>query len=197
MKEGNLCCWQLGQKLLWWDWGGAGVSNWKRGLEGLLVMFFLDLCAVKQVCSVCEHFCLLFLCTLSYMQTVCTFPVWMLIQHLQNISIGHPVKDSLYLIHLSYGRDMLGFLMFCVCRLLFTKSHVDSVTPWTVACQASVSMRFSRQVYWSGLPFPPPEDLSNPGLQPTSPALAGRFFTTASHGKPMEVDMRIHLWISH
>ena len=61
MKEGNLCCWQLGQKLLWWDWGGAGVSNWKRGLEGLLVMFFLDLCAVKQVCSVCEHFCLLFL----------------------------------------------------------------------------------------------------------------------------------------
>ena len=129
MKEGNLCCWQSGQKLLWWDWGGAGVSNWKRGLEGLLVMFFLDLCVVKQVCSVCEHFCLLFLCALSYMQTVCTFLVCMLTKHLQNISIGHTVSDSLYLIRLSCGHDMLGFLMFCVCRLLllFKKSHVDSL----------------------------------------------------------------------
>ena len=190
MKEGNLCCWQSGQKLLWWDWGGAGVSNWKRGLEGLLVMFFLDFCAVKQVCSVCEHFCLLFLCALSYMQTVCTFPVCMLINHLQNISIGHPVNDSLYPIHLSYGHDMLGFRMFCVCRLLlFTKSHVDSVTPWTVACRASVSMRFSRQVYWSGLPFLFPGYLSNPEMKPltpVSPELAGKFFTTEPPGKPMD-----------
>ena len=38
------------------------------------------------------------------------------------------------------------------------------VTPWTVACQASQSMEFSRQGYWSGLPFPSPGDLSNPGI---------------------------------
>ena len=50
-------------------------------------------------------------------------------------------------------------------------SHVRLfVTPWTVAYQAP-SMRFSRQEYWSGLPFPSPEDLPNPGIEPGSPAL--------------------------
>ena len=44
-------------------------------------------------------------------------------------------------------------------------------TPWTVAHQAPLSMEFSRQEYWSGLPFPFPEDLSNPGIKPGSPAL--------------------------
>ena len=45
------------------------------------------------------------------------------------------------------------------------------VTPWTVARQAPLSMEFSRQEYWSGLPFPSPGDLPNPGLKPGSPAL--------------------------
>ena len=44
-------------------------------------------------------------------------------------------------------------------------------TPWTVACQASPSMGFSRQEYWSGLPFPSPDDLLSPGIKPGSPAL--------------------------
>ena len=44
-------------------------------------------------------------------------------------------------------------------------------TPWTVAYQSSQSMEFSRQEYWSGLPFPSPEDLPNPGIEPGSPAL--------------------------
>ena len=44
-------------------------------------------------------------------------------------------------------------------------------TPWTVAYQAPRSMGFSRQEYWSGLPFPPPGDLPNPGIEPGSPAL--------------------------
>ena len=54
-------------------------------------------------------------------------------------------------------------------------------TPWTVAHQASLSVEFSRQEYWSGLLFPPPGHLPNPGVEPTSlacPALAGGFFTT-------------------
>ena len=54
------------------------------------------------------------------------------------------------------------------------------VTLWTIACQAPLSMGFSRQEYWSGLPCPPPGDLSNPGIEPaslTSPALGGDFFT--------------------
>ena len=54
-------------------------------------------------------------------------------------------------------------------------------TQWTVACQSPLSMGFSRQEYWSGLPFPTPRSLSNPGIElgsPESPALAGGFFTT-------------------
>ena len=51
-------------------------------------------------------------------------------------------------------------------------SHVRFVvTPWTVAYQASLSMEFSRQEYWSGLPFPSPGDLPNPGIEPGSPTL--------------------------
>ena len=55
------------------------------------------------------------------------------------------------------------------------------VTPWTVACQAPLSMGFPRQEYWSGLPFLSPGDLPDPGikpLSPASPALAGGFLTT-------------------
>ena len=50
-------------------------------------------------------------------------------------------------------------------------------TPWTVACQTPTSMEFSRQEYFSGLLFPTPEDLPDPGIKPASPALAGRLFT--------------------
>ena len=51
-------------------------------------------------------------------------------------------------------------------------SHVQLfTTPWTIAHQASLSMGFSRQEYWSGLPFPSPGDLPDPGIEPRSPAL--------------------------
>ena len=48
-------------------------------------------------------------------------------------------------------------------------------------------MGFSRQEYWSGLPFPSPEDLPNPGIELASPALAGGFFTTEPPGKPKAI----------
>ena len=57
-------------------------------------------------------------------------------------------------------------------------------SPWTVAGQDPLSVEFSRQEYLSGLPFPPPEDLPNPGIEPTSPTLPGRFFNTEPLGKP-------------
>ena len=47
----------------------------------------------------------------------------------------------------------------------------ESAIPWTVACQAPLSMEFSRQEYWSGLTFPSPGDLPNPGIKPGSPEL--------------------------
>ena len=61
-------------------------------------------------------------------------------------------------------------------------------TLWTVACQAPLSRRLSRQEYWSGLPCPPPGDLPDSGIRPESvisPALAGGFFTTEPPGKPL------------
>ena len=57
-------------------------------------------------------------------------------------------------------------------------------TPWAITHQASLSMGFPRQEYWCGLPFPSPEDLSNPGIEPVAPALADGLFTTESPGKP-------------
>ena len=73
--------------------------------------------------------------------------------------------------------------MFCECML----SHFSHVrlfaTLCTAAHQVPLSTGFSSQEYWSGLPFPPPEDLSNPGIEPVSlmsPALASGFFTTSA-----------------
>ena len=60
------------------------------------------------------------------------------------------------------------------------------VTPWTVARQTPLSMGFSRQEYWSGLPCPLPGDLPDPGIEPAflkSPALAGGFFTASAQRK--------------
>ena len=56
---------------------------------------------------------------------------------------------------------------------------------WTVVCQAPLSMGFPRQKYWSGVPFPSPGDLPDPGIKLASPALARGFFTTESLGKPL------------
>ena len=54
---------------------------------------------------------------------------------------------------------------------LITKSCLTLVTPWTVACPAPLSMGFSRQEYWNGLPFPSPGGVPNPGTEPGSSAL--------------------------
>ena len=69
----------------------------------------------------------------------------------------------------------LLLLLLCCVQLLGT--------PWTVAHQPPLSMGFSRKEYWSGLPFPDPEDLPDPGIKPASPALAGGFFASEPPGK--------------
>ena len=63
-----------------------------------------------------------------------------------------------------------------------------SATLWTVAHQAPLSVGFSRQEYWSGLPLPSPGDLPHPGIEPTSPALAGEFCTNEPPGKSSNKD---------
>ena len=62
------------------------------------------------------------------------------------------------------------------------------MTPWAVAHQAFLSLGFSQQEYWSELPFLPPGDLPDPGIEPeslASPALTDEFFTTEPPGKPL------------
>ena len=91
----------------------------------------------------------------------------------------------------------------CATCVLSHFSHVRLfATPGTVAHQATLSMGFSRQECWSGLPCPPPGDLPNPGVEPPSlmsPALAGRFLSTVLPGKSVKVVIHIHngILLSH
>ena len=75
--------------------------------------------------------------------------------------------------------------MICgLCAQLFSCIQLFAAT-WTVVCQVPLPMELSKQEYWSGLPVPPPGHLPDPGIEPVSvasPALAGKFFTTAPSG---------------
>ena len=72
----------------------------------------------------------------------------------------------------------------CVCSQSLSRVQ-PFVTPWTVAHQAPLSMRFSRQEYWSGLPCPPPGDLPHPGIKPASPALQPESLPLSHQGCPI------------
>ena len=103
----------------------------------------------------------------------------LLSQFFHTLSFPLCIHKSLLYVCIS-GACMLSHFS---CVLLF-------VTPWTVACQAPLSVRVSRQEYWSGLPCPPPEDLPNPGIKPTSvmsPALQGDSLLLAPPGKPLHL----------
>ena len=84
----------------------------------------------------------------------------------------------------------------CVWVSVQSLSHVQLfATPWTTDFQAPLSMRFTRQEYWSGLAFLPLGDLPVPGIEPTSPgspALAGGFFTTEPPGRPIVIHIHHH-----
>ena len=76
----------------------------------------------------------------------------------------------------------------------------DSVTPWSVACQAPLSMGFPRQEYWREFPFPSPGDLPDPGIEPRSPALQADSLPTEPPGKPIldysqRHSLMYHLWL--
>ena len=80
------------------------------------------------------------------------------------------------------------YTSMCICILGVSEVKSLScvwllVTPWTIAYQAPPSMEFSRQEYWSGLPFPSPEDLPNPGIEPGSPALQADALPSEPPGK--------------
>ena len=81
----------------------------------------------------------------------------------------------------------LGWSNLCLSEWVKLLSRVRLfVTLWIVAHQAPPSMGFSRQEYWSGLPFPSPGDLANPGIKPGSPALQADALSSEPPGKPQE-----------
>ena len=83
------------------------------------------------------------------------------------------------------GKLMLLNLVSSFLFKVKSLSHIRFfVTPWTVAHQAPPSMEFSRQKYWSGLPFPSPVDLPDPGIEPGSPALLADTLPSEPPGKP-------------
>ena len=85
-------------------------------------------------------------------------------------------------------------ILMCYCYFIHMLSHFSSVrlgaTPWTVAYQAPLSMGFSRQECWSGLPFPSPGGLPDPGIEPRSPALQADVLPSEPPGKPQETPVQ-------
>ena len=76
--------------------------------------------------------------------------------------------------------NLLAYL--CVCSVTLFMS--DSAVPWTVACHAPLT-EFFKQEYWSGLPFPPPGDLPDPGIEPVSPELQEDSLPLSHQGSPI------------
>jgi len=94
----------------------------------------------------------------------------------QNIRMINVFLESL----LSESFPSLGVTPPYLCHSVMS----NSATPWSIAHQAPLSMGFSRQEYWSGLPFPSPGDLPNPGIKPRSPTLQADALTSEPPGKP-------------
>ena len=87
-----------------------------------------------------------------------------------------------YIVH-GVAKSQTQLSTFCFHGGLATQLCPTLATLWTVAHQAPLSMGFSRQEYWSGLPFPSPRDLPNSGIEPRSPALQADSLTTELRGR--------------
>ena len=88
-----------------------------------------------------------------------------------------------------FKNSILLVFIFCLCVCTHVHAFIhtvmsDSLQPYGLQ-PPSLSMEFSKQEYWSGLPFPTPGDILDPGIEPTSLALAGRFFTTEPPRTPL------------
>ena len=77
--------------------------------------------------------------------------------------------------------------------VLVPKSYLTFATPWSVAHQAPLSLEFSRQEYWSGLPFPSPGDLLDPGIEPQSPTLQADSLLSEPPGNPFIAPSTTHV----
>ena len=85
-------------------------------------------------------------------------------------------------------------------RVLVAQWSPDSATPWTIAHHGifmEISMDFSRHEYWSGLPFPSPEDFPDPGIKPGSPTLQADSLSSEPPGKPITDNKYFQLFINN
>ena len=128
----------------------------------------------------CHCFSYLFYCKFRFLLSYLTYIVGPQEAVLKYIYI-------LILLSVDLKKNFFKFIPlcpYCMACMLIRFSHVPLfATLWTVACQAPLSMAFSRQEHWSGFPCSPPEDLPYPWIEPpslTSPALAGRFVTIST-----------------
>jgi len=105
-----------------------------------------------------------------------------------------PIKELFYFVGIL---ELFDILTLCASCVLSCFSHIRLfATLSTVACLAPLSMGFSRQECWSGLPFPPSGNLPNPRIEPVplmSPALRGRFFTTSATWKVLKYSYAVNL----
>ena len=103
-----------------------------------------------------------------------------------------PLEELLLLKEKFSSRNLnSSYVTQCMCVCSVSKSCSTVGPPCTVACQALPYMGFFRQEYRNELPFPPPGDLPNSGIEPTSPvfpALAGRYLTTEPPGQPISLN---------
>ena len=92
---------------------------------------------------------------------------------------------------------MYGVYIICVLCVLSCFSHVRLfATPWTVVHQAPLSMGFSRQEHWSGLPCPPPGDLPDPGTEPASPVFQVDSLLLSHQGSPISSANNMYFLLS-
>ena len=107
---------------------------------------------------------------------------------------GFLFRLAAYLVLCSTGNAASSFSSSACMRAKSLSRVQLSVTPWTAACQAPLSLGFSRQGYCSGLPCPPPGHLPNQGLNPAlmSPALASRFFITSTAGEALPLNFTLY-----
>ena len=116
------------------------------------------------------------LCTLRNWQVICVHFSVIQINVFEWKAVYTEVYKKWYGIWFKFNSNG-GGLVAKLCPIL--------VTPWAVACQASLSTGFSRQEYWSGLPFPSPGDLLDPGIEPWTPPLQVDSVLTELRGKPL------------
>ena len=152
------------------------------------------LCNIRHVLGICENVALR---SPAWGSSVVGWPQLLPLEFIIALMLSHTThglpKEALK----SVSPRHLFFCFFsiqiyntvCVHALLFNCVQFFA-TPWTVALQAPLVMEFSRQEYWSGLPFPTPQDIPDPGIEPeslASPALTDGFFTTAPLGNPGKI----------